>query len=89
MRVCAESLQSVSASLRPYGLQPARLLRACNSPARILLQGIFPGQVPNLPLTPLALAGGFFTTSSTREARRGPECTPSKPSPTPSSWIFQ
>ena len=53
-------------SLRPRGLQPARLLCPWDSPGKMtgvgchfLLQGIFPTQGWNLPL--LRLAFGFLT----------------------------
>ena len=57
-------------------LQPARLLCPWDSPGkntrvgcRGLLQGIFPPQDRTCSLTSPALAGGFFTTSFTWEAR--------------------
>ena len=53
---------------------------------RFLLHGSFLTQ-EEMQVRSLALAGGFLTTSATWEARRGPECTPSKPSPTLSRWI--
>ena len=59
-----------------HGLQPARLLCPWDSPGRklrgchALLQGIFPTQGLNL-ISP-ALAGGFFTTSTTWEAPTWP-----------------
>ena len=64
----------MSDPLRPYGLQPARLLRPWDSSGKntgvdchALLQGIFPTQGSNLHLLRL-LAGIFFTTSATWEA---------------------
>ena len=67
----------VSDSLRPYGLQPARLLCPWDSPGKnagvgchALLQGIFPTQGSNPSLTSPALAGRLFTTSLTWEALR-------------------
>ena len=74
--VHAKSLQSCPTLVRPHGLQPVRLLCPWDSPGKntevgchALLQGIFPTQGSNLCLLCLpALAGGFFTTSATREA---------------------
>ena len=75
---CAKQVASVmSNSVQPYGLQPARLLCPWDSPGKntgvgccALLQGIFWAQGSNLHLLYLlALAGGFFTTSATWEAR--------------------
>ena len=74
--VHAKSLQSCPTLVRPYGLQPVRLLCPWDSPGKntevgchTLLQGIFPTQGSNLCLLCLpALAGGFFTTSATWEA---------------------
>ena len=66
----------MSDSLQPCGLQPARLLCAWGSPGKntgvgyhALFQGIFliQGLNPRLFMSP-ALAGRFFTTSSTWEA---------------------
>ena len=63
-------------SLRPYGLQPARLLCPWDSPGKNL--GVVampssrelpdPGIEPMFPRS-LALAGMFFTTSTTWEAQ--------------------
>ena len=67
----------MSDSFQPYRLQPTRLLCPQDSPGKntgvgchALLQGIFPdtGIEPTSFRSP-ALAGGFFTTSSTWEAR--------------------
>ena len=63
----------VSDSVRPHGLWPARLLCPWDSPGKNtgvgghgLLQGVFPTQGSNLCLLrPPALAGRFFTTSTT------------------------
>ena len=61
----------MSNSLRPYGLQPTRLLCPWNFPDKntgvgchFLLHGIFPTQGSNL--SP-ALTGGFFTTEPPRK----------------------
>ena len=74
MCVRPKSLPS-SLTLRPYGLQPARLLCPWHSPGKntgtgchALLQGIFPTQGSNPHLLHLpALAGEFFITSTTWE----------------------
>ena len=65
----AKSLQSCP-TLQFYGQETARLLCPWDSPGKstgvvchALLQGIFPTQGWNLPLTSLVLAGRFFTTS--------------------------
>ena len=62
---CSRSV--LSASLRPHGLQPTRLLCPWDSPGKstgvgchVLLQGILPTQESNLPSP--ALVSGFFTT---------------------------
>ena len=64
----------VSNSLRPFGLQPPRLLSSRESPGKkngvgchSLLQGIFPTQGSNLCLIYPALAGRLFTTRLTWE----------------------
>ena len=74
MCICAKSLQSCS-TLGPYGLQPpcfsiqrifqARILKwqTCPPPRGLPYPGIEPKS-----LTPLSLAGSFFTTSTIREA---------------------
>ena len=67
----------MSNSLQPYGLQPPRLLCPWDSPGKnpgvgyhALLQGIFSTQGLNACLFPSpALAGGFFTTSTTEFAK--------------------
>ena len=66
----------MSDSLRPHGLQPARLLCPWNSPGKntglgchALLQGDLPNPgIKPTPLTSPALAGEFFTTGATWEA---------------------
>ena len=66
----------MSNSLRPRGLQPAMVICLWNSPGKntgvgchVLLQGIFLTQGWNSCLLCLpALAGGFFTSSTTWEA---------------------
>ena len=66
----------VSDSMRPCGLQPARLLCPCYTPGkntgvgcRAHLQGIFPTQVLNSRLLSLpALAGRLLPTRATWEA---------------------
>ena len=70
------SCSVVSNSLQPRGLEPIRLLCPWDSPGKktgvgchALLQGIFPTQGWNLSLMSPALAGGFFTTSTTQEAQ--------------------
>ena len=76
MRACQVS-SVMSYSLRPYGLYPAKLLCPWDSlrkntgvDCHDLIQGIFLTQEPNLHLLmPHALAGGFFTTSTTWEAQ--------------------
>ena len=62
--------------MRPYGLQPARLLYPWDSQGRntgegchALFQGIFPAQGSNPHLMSPALAGEFFTTSTTWETQ--------------------
>ena len=61
----------MSDSLRPRGLQPARLLCPWDSPGKNTGVGCHaPGELPNpgiepAPLTSPALAGRFFTTSIT------------------------
>ena len=71
--LCVLSCSVMSDSFRPYGLQPASLLCPLDFSGKntgvgcyFLLQGIFPTQDWN-PVSP-ALAGGFFTTSTTWEA---------------------
>ena len=67
-----KSLQSCL-TLQLYGLKSTRLLSPWDSPGKntgvgcyALLQGIFPTQGSNPGLLPSpALAGGFFTTSTT------------------------
>ena len=67
-RVLGHSVRSYS--LRPHGLQPARLLGPWDSPGKnsgvgchALVQGIFPTQGLNPhPLCLLPIAHGFFTT---------------------------
>ena len=75
--VCVCAVASVmSDSVRRCGLKPTRLLCPWDSPGKnigvgccALLQGIFPTRGSNLCLLRLpALAGGFFTTSTTWEA---------------------
>ena len=75
--MCACWVTSVmSNSVRPHGLQIARLLCPWDSPGKktgvgchALLQGIFLTQESNLCLLHIpALAGRFFTTSTTWEA---------------------
>ena len=76
LHVCRLSHSVVSSSLLPHGLQAARLLCLRDSAGKntgvgcyTLLQGIFPTQESNQCLSHLPpLAGGFFTTSATREA---------------------
>ena len=73
--LCACRVASVVPdSLWPQELQPTRLLCLWDSPGknaeggcRALLQGIFPG-IESISLLSSALAGGFFTTSTTWEA---------------------
>ena len=74
--VCAKVLQSC-----PYRLEPAKLLLPWDSPGkntgvgcRVLHQGNLPdpGIRPASLMSP-ALAGRFFTTSATWEARIGPK----------------
>ena len=72
----------MSDSLRPHGLQPARLLCPWDSPGKnsgvecqALLQGIFlmagkKSQGSNLQLMSPAFAGRFFTMRATSEAHR-------------------
>ena len=65
----------MSNSLQPHGQQPTRLLCPWAFPGKntaaachVLLQGILPTQRSNLCSLSLALAGGFFPTSTTWEA---------------------
>ena len=65
----------MSDSLQPLGLQTTRLLCRWNVSRQeywrglhFLLQTIFPTRDRTYNFVPLALAGGFFTTSATREA---------------------
>ena len=75
-RVC-EVTSVVSNSLQPHGLQPARLLCPWDSPSKNTgLPCPPPGDLPNpgielVSLMSPALAGGFFTTSTTWEAQQG------------------
>ena len=77
--------------LQPYGLRPTRLLCPWDSPGKntgvgchALLQGDLPhpGIEPASLMSP-ALAGGFFTTSTTWEApnlqNRGQQTIPNRP----------
>ena len=82
----SDNVSSVgSDSLWPYGLQsPTRLLYPWDSPGKntgvcchALLQGIFPIQGLNLCLMSPALAGRFFTTSTTWEALAWPQSSQS------------
>ena len=64
----------MSDSLRFHGLQPARLFCPWDSPGKntgvgchALLQGVFLSSIEHASLTPPALAGRFFTTSTTWE----------------------
>ena len=74
IHVCACSV--TSDSLQPCGLQPARLLCPWDSLGKNTGMGcydLFQGDLPNSGIRPEslmlpALAGGFFTTSSTWEA---------------------
>ena len=73
----------VSDSLQPYG--PARLLCPWDSPGKntgvgchALLQGIFPTQGSNSSLMSPALAGRFYTTSTTWESLQGPYKSPNR-----------
>ena len=76
MCVCALSHSVMSYSVWPDGLQPAKPLFPWVSPGKnigvgfcALFQGIFPTQGLNLYLSSLpALAGEFFTTSTTWKA---------------------
>ena len=68
---CAVTLV-MSDSVRRYGLQPARLLCPRDSPSKntgvsAIPRSSDPGIKP-VPLKSPALAGGFFTTSTTGEA---------------------
>ena len=71
--VCAKLLQPCSI-MWPYGLQPASLLCLWDSPGLNsgvgchALQGSFPTQGLNPGLISFALAGRFFTTSTSLEA---------------------
>ena len=72
-RMASREACSVSDSLRPHGLQPARLLCSWNSPGKPSGVGRhFPSSrdLPNPGIKPssLALKGRFFTTSATLEA---------------------
>ena len=77
-RACMCAVASVvSSSLQSHRLEPARLLSPWDSPGgntgvgcHALLQGIFldPGIEP-APLLSPALAGGFFTSSTTWESK--------------------
>ena len=65
----------MSNSWQPLRVQLARLLHPRDSPGKnigmgghFFLQGIFPTQGSNKSLLSSALAGGFFTTSTTWEA---------------------
>ena len=66
---------SYSDSLRPHGLQPARLLCPWDSPGKNILEWVAmppSGDLPNPGIEPISvmspeLAGGFFTTSATWE----------------------
>ena len=69
------SLQSCLTSLRPYGMLLTRLLCQWDSPGKNTGVGCHtpPGDLPNpgiksASLLSLALAGGFFTTSTIWEA---------------------
>ena len=73
---CVLSRSVMSDSFQPYGLWTASLLCPLDFSGKntgvgchFLLQGIFPTQDSN-PVSP-ALAGGFFTTSTTWEAWNG------------------
>ena len=75
--VCGHSCLVVSSSLRPHGLQPARLLCPQDYPWWEYWSGLpflTPGDLPNPGIKPTslafpALADGSFTTSATWEAR--------------------
>ena len=75
--VCGHSCFVVSSSLRPHGLQPARLLCPQDYPWWEYWSGLpflTPGDLPNPGIKPAslafpALADGSFTTSATWEAR--------------------
>ena len=79
-RVCVCSVASLmSDSLRPCGLQPAKLLYPWDSPGKNFIGVDYPGDLPNsgietMSLTSPALAGGFFTTSTTWEALAENRC---------------
>ena len=71
----------MSDSLRPHGLQPARLLPQWDFPGKstgvgchFLLQGIFLTQGSNAHLMSPALVGGFFTTRAIWELSKK-ECS--------------
>ena len=75
---CMLSCSVVSNSSQPYGLQPTRLLCPWDFPGKNTAVGGLPcpppGDLPNPGMEPVslvspALAGGFFTTSTTWEAR--------------------
>ena len=72
--VCVLSRLVVSDSLRPHGLWPTRLFCPCGFSRQEYLSGLpCPplGDLPNsgIETASLALAGGFFTTSTTWEAQ--------------------
>ena len=63
-------------SLRPYGLEPTRLLCPSDSPGKntglschVLLQGIFPTQGLNCVFCDSGIAGGLLYCRDTREAQ--------------------
>ena len=71
--VCAQSFSHVHFFVTPWTIYPARLLCLWNSPVKNTEVGLpfpSPGDLPNPGLEPTslaspALAGGFFTTSTT------------------------
>ena len=73
MRAC-KAIPVISASLRPCGMEPTRLLCPWDSPGKntgvgchVLLQGILSNAgIEPVSLRSPALASGFFTTSDTR-----------------------
>ena len=75
--VCVSMHSGMSDSVRPPGLQPARLLCPWDSPGKNTASGLPfppPGDLPDLGIEPAsltspALAVGFFTTSATWEAQ--------------------
>ena len=90
--LCVLSCSVESSTLRPHGLQPARLLCPWDCPGKdtgvgchFLLQGIFPTQGLNPYLT--ALAGRFFTTEPPGErAGKGSwKCYSKNPTDSPAS----